>query len=425
MPSLFPHRISVPLLFLCSKALQDVMQFTHPADATLSRFFRQHGEAGRQDRALVADTVYSALRRWRLLQSVVPGGTSRQLVLLAWALLLGAGRDQLKNVCRPEESEWLERAVQPVAQAQAFEVACDLPDWVIAALRERFDEVELLRHARAFHAAAPLDLRINLMKCRREEVIARLRAEGTEAVPTPYSPVGIRLAGNPAINRHALFLAGEVEVQDEGSQLLSLMMEARRNDMVVDFCAGAGGKTLALGAMMRSTGRLYALDISARRLEKLKPRLVRSGLQNVHVQGIDGEGDVRLSRLAGKIDRVLVDAPCSGLGTLRRNPDLKMRQSPESVVELVVKQADILSAAAGLLKPGGRIVYATCSILAGENQGVVSAFLQRHPGFSLVPVQGILDRQHIGLSMPTGMLELWPDEHGTDGFFAAVLERKA
>jgi 16S rRNA (cytosine967-C5)-methyltransferase len=235
--------------------------------------------------------------------------------------------------------------------------------------------------------------------------------------------LGIRLAGNPAINRHALFLSGDIEVQDEGSQLLSLLVEARRKEMVVDLCAGAGGKTLALGALMRSTGRLYAFDISARRLEKLRPRLVRSGLQNVHVQCIDGEGDVRLKRLAGKIDRVLVDAPCSGLGTLRRNPDLKMRQGPESVSELVIRQTNILNAAARLAKPGGRIVYATCSILADENQRVVSAFLDRHPDFSLLPVQGILDRQHIGLRMPSDMLELWPAEHGTDGFFAAVLER--
>jgi 16S rRNA (cytosine967-C5)-methyltransferase len=424
MSPLHPHRVSVPLLLLCSKALQEVMQFTHPADATLSRFFRQHAQAGRQDRALVADTVYSALRRWRLLQALVPEGTPRQLVLAAWALLLGLGRDQLTNVCRVEEHEWLGNLVRAAAQARSFEVECDLSDWVIEALRQRFDEAELLRHARAFHSAAPLDLRVNLVKSGREEVLARLAAEGMEAMPTPHSPFGIRLAGNPAINRHALFLSGDIEVQDEGSQLLSLLVEARRKEMVVDLCAGAGGKTLALGALMRSTGRLYAFDISARRLEKLRPRLVRSGLQNVHVQCIDGEGDVRLKRLAGKIDRVLVDAPCSGLGTLRRNPDLKMRQGPESVSELVVRQTNILNAAARLAKSGGRIVYATCSILAEENQHVVSAFLDRHPDFSLLPVQGILDRQHMGLRMPSDMLELWPAEHGTDGFFAAVLERR-
>jgi 16S rRNA (cytosine967-C5)-methyltransferase len=194
--------------------------------------------------------------------------------------------------------------------------------------------------------------------------------------------------------------------------------------MVVDFCAGAGGKALALGAAMRSTGRLYAFDVSERRLAKLKPRLARSGLSNVHPVLIDSEHDIKIKRLTGKIDRVLVDAPCSGLGTLRRNPDLKWRENAAAVTELTSKQASILAAAARLVKPGGRLVYATCSVLEAENEAIVAAFLAEHTEFVLVPAGKVLAEQRIELEMGD-YLSLWPHRHATDGFFAAVLERRA
>ena len=213
-------------------------------------------------------------------------------------------------------------------------------------------------------------------------------------------------------------------MQDEGSQLLAWFVEPRRGEMVVDLCAGAGGKTLAMGALMRSTGRLYAFDVSPKRLENLRPRMARSGLQNVHPQRITGERDTRVKRLAGKIDRVLVDAPCSGLGTLRRNPDLKYRQTPQAVIELCAKQASILEAAAPMVKPGGRLVYATCSLLPLENEGIVLDFLGRHPEFVLQPAGEILRRQKIAVECGD-YLELSPAQHGTDAFFAAALERKA
>jgi 16S rRNA (cytosine967-C5)-methyltransferase len=192
--------------------------------------------------------------------------------------------------------------------------------------------------------------------------------------------------------------------------------------MVVDFCAGAGGKTLALGALMRSTGRLYAFDISPKRLAGLKPRLARSGLSNVHPQRIEGANDPRVKRLAGKIDRVLVDAPCSGLGTLRRNPDMKWRQGPEDVEELTAKQASLLAHAARLVKPGGRVVYATCSILDEENRGIAEGFLSAHPDFRLVPAADVLRKERIAIDVGE-YFEVWPHRHGTDGFFAAIFER--
>jgi 16S rRNA (cytosine967-C5)-methyltransferase len=221
------------------------------------------------------------------------------------------------------------------------------------------------------------------------------------------------------------FVRGAIEVQDEGSQLLSLLVDAKRGEMVVDFCAGAGGKTLALGAAMRSTGRLYAFDTSAHRLEALKPRLARSKLSNVHPAAIAHERDERIKRLSGKIDRVLVDAPCSGLGTLRRNPDLKWRQSPQAVVELVQKQTAILASAARLVKSGGRLVYATCSVLPEENEQIAAAFSAAHPGFKPVPVASLLEELKVAnaaqLCTSDGLyLRLWPHRHGTDGFFASV-----
>lgn len=417
-----PLRYSVPLLELCEEALSAVTVFGQPADGVLTAFFRAHREAGQQDRALIAETVYAAVRRWRLLQAVAPKASFRQLVLAVWGSLLGANLRELDPLLRRGDRDWLAAIKSAVRAELPFEVQCDLPDWVIAGLRGRFDDVTLLAHARALQETAPLDLRVNLLKRSRDEVLERLTADGFQPAAAPFSPAGIRLAGKPAINRHPLFLAGDIEVQDEGSQLVAWLVEPRRGEMVVDFCAGAGGKTLALGMLMRSTGRLYAFDVSLRRLENFKPRLARSGLSNVHPQRIEGERDPRVQRLAGKIDRVLVDSPCSGLGTLRRNPDLKWRQTPAAVEELKQKQAAILAGASVLVKPGGRLVYATCSILVEENQGIVEAFMQAHPDFALRPAGGVLQHQKIALDCGD-YLELWPATHATDGFFAAVLER--
>ncbi len=217
-------------------------------------------------------------------------------------------------------------------------------------------------------------------------------------------------------------------MQDEGSQLLALLLDAKRGEMVVDFCAGAGGKTLALGASMRNTGRLYAFDTSGHRLAALKPRLARSGLSNVYPAQIAHERDDRIKRLAGKIDRVLVDAPCSGLGTLRRNPDLKWRQSPQSIDEMRLKQAAILASAARLVKPGGRLVYATCSLLRAENEDIAEAFeAEAGERFDRLPAADALARAHV--EQPQSLvrgndLRLWPHRHATDGFFAAVWQRR-
>jgi 16S rRNA (cytosine967-C5)-methyltransferase len=309
----------------------------------------------------------------------------------------------------------------------------NLPEWLWDAFGKYPGEDTREELAKSLMHSALLDLRVNTMKTNREELLAQMNALGGryKAIPTPYAPDGVRIMGKPALQNTAAFKAGMFEVQDEGSQLLAYLLAPKRGEMVVDFCAGAGGKTLAIGALMRSTGRLYALDTSERRLANLKPRQARSGLSNVHPVWIDSENDSKIKRLAGKIDRVLVDAPCSGMGTLRRNPDLKWRQTPAGVLELNQKQTNILASAARLLKPGGRLVYATCSLLPQENQGVAENFLAKHPEFEVVPAAEVLkplfpkDQLPLGCSADNPWWQLWPHIHGTDGFFGAVFQKKA
>ncbi len=398
-------------------------RFDRPADAVLSAYFREHNKLGSQERHLIAETAFGCLRNLiRLRALIAPDkATPRRLAMVALMQFSRLNVKELSDATSAGEREWL-GGIKGKTLPDALDIAAELPAWVIERLPEQ-DPAEVLALGQGLMQAAPLDLRVNTLKMKREEAIERLRADGFACAPTPYSPIGIRLEGKPALAKYELFRNGAIEVQDEGSQLLGLITGARRGEMVVDFCAGAGGKTLLLGALMASSGRLYAFDVSEKRLSNLKPRLARSGLSNVHPQLLAHENDTKVKRLAGKADRVLVDAPCSGLGTLRRNPDLKFRQSPESVLELNAKQAAILASASRLVKAGGRLVYATCSLLPQENREIVDAFLTDHPDFSLLPVSEILAEQKITLE--TGdCLQLKPHIHNTDGFFAAVLVRK-
>ena len=349
--------------------------------------------------------------------------TSRRLLLAALACVSGLNRRELDVVLRESEGKWLSEAKALKLEDMPPAVRLDLPDWLYETLSAQFAVAELEALTASLNQPAPLDLRANSLKAERDAVLARLNADGLVAQPCRYSPLGIRLAGKPALAKHPLFIDGSFEVQDEGSQLLGYLLQPKRGEMVADFCAGAGGKTLLLGALMRSQGRLYAFDVAEKRLAKLKPRLARSGLSNVHPVRIESENDIKIKRLAGKLDRVLVDAPCSGLGTLRRNPDLKWSQTAESVAELTVKQAAILQAASVLVKKGGRLVYATCSLLNAENDAVVSAFLAANPEFVALSAEEVLAKQDISLECGE-RLRLLPHRHGTDGFFAAVMERR-
>jgi len=405
-------------------ALTIVLPARAPADTQLRQFFRDNKNLGGRDRALIADTVYAALRRRRLLEKVTPKATPREIALATLVKLQGVGLGQIESSLRDGEKEWLTALKAQNLDEQPLEVRVDLPDWVIERLRPAMKDEEILALGRSLQQPAPLDLRVNTLKAPREGVLDRLDHDEIAAQPTKFSPFGVRLREKPALNQHPMFLDGAVEVQDEGSQLLGMLMEPRRGEMVVDFCAGAGGKTLQMGAAMGSSGRLYAFDVSDKRLANLGPRLKRSGLSNVFPQRIANENDAKVKRLRGKIDRVLVDAPCTGLGTLRRNPDLKFRQTVEGIAELNAKQRSILAAAAGLVKPGGRLVYGTCSLLVEENESIVNEFLAAHPDFQLVKASDVLERQGVKVPGMGEFLQLRPHVHDTDGFFAAVMERK-
>jgi len=416
--------VSKFLIGEAAAAIESMMPLAHPADAVLRRFFRERSKLGQRDREFVAEVAYAWLRRKRSIEHVAETQDARSLVLATLVRALGCNVRQLEAFISPREVEWIEQVKAKTLGDAPVGVRLDLPDWICARLEAQSGTDGLEAFATAMLRQAPLDLRVNAVKAERAAVLARFNEEGLSAAPTPWSPVGVRIQTNPALARHPLFLEGAVEVQDEGSQLLCMLVAPKRGEMVADFCAGAGGKTLALGALMRSTGRLYAFDVSARRLTRFAPRLKRSGLSNVQAQLIATENDAKLKRLAGKFDRVLVDAPCSGLGTLRRNPDLKWRQTPHAIDQLRAKQLSILGAASRLVKPGGRLVYATCSVLDEENQGVVEAFLAEHPEFHLIPASEVIGLQKIELPAASGeYFELSPQQHGTDGFFAAVLGR--
>jgi len=416
-------RLPPAVITHAEQALREVMQLAGPADSTLSRYFREHPKVGSRERGAVAEAVYAVLRNRLFYTNFAETGSGpmmRRMTLLGLADAVGF--ESLGGLSE-QESEWLERLSKIDRSKMPERVRANMPSWLYDKLVAQYGESEALELADALNCPAPMDLRVNSLKAKREDVINALATAPIQSEPTRYAPLGLRVHKKPALQNLPLFKEGSIEVQDEGSQILSQIVGAKRGEMVADFCAGAGGKTLSLGACMRNTGRLYAFDISEKRLSKLKPRLARSGLSNVHPVHIAHENDTKVKRLAGKLDRVLVDAPCSGLGTLRRNPDVKWRQTPESLIELNERQYAILSSAARLVKPGGRLVYATCSLLEEENEGVVRHFLDEHASFSLVPANQVLAEQKIDLD--TGdYLKLLPHRHQTDGFFAAILERK-
>ena len=435
------------LVEACTELVRLTLKFDHPADSVVSKFFRDYRKTyafGPRERAALAETTYNVLRNKLRYDHFAPSGSGpkeRRLAILGFAQHLkdqapannapksakhanNSPLDFLFSALNKQEAAWLEacEAVSPTDLMERHRH--NMPEWLVEPLKAQVGEgfwplVERL------NGGAPLDLRVNTFTDKRADVQHELKLAGIKAVDTPFSPWGLRIEGKPALSGLDAFARGAIEVQDEGSQLLALLLDAKRGEMVVDFCAGAGGKTLAIGASMRSTGRLYAFDTSGHRLDSLKPRLARSKLSNVHPSAIAHERDERVKRLSGKIDRVLVDAPCSGLGTLRRNPDLKWRQSPKAVEELTVKQTSILASAARLVKSGGRLVYATCSVLPEENEAIAQAFSAAHPNFVPLSAADTLTELKVAnagsLCTTDGLyLRLWPHIHATDGFFAAV-----
>lgn len=424
-----PDRPYVPAIARIEQVravLGEILQWQHPADHALSRWMRAHPKLGGRDRAEVTEAVFNVLRhlrRYRNLAESGVGPAARRLAILGLDAIMPAGA--LEPGLEAGEREWLEHIRRVDLQAMPRAIRESLPDWLDERLSALPDSDALVA---ALNQPAPLDIRVNPMKTDRDTVLAEFAngpAARYEPVATPYSPWGIRFQGRPNVVRWPAFEKGQIEVQDEGSQILVSLMGPRRGEMIIDFCAGAGGKTLLLGALMRSTGRLYAFDISQARLARAKPRFARSGLSNIVPVVIEPSTDQRVKRLRGKAQRVLVDAPCTGLGTLRRNPDLKWRQHPESVAEMQRLQQRILQEASACVAPGGRLVYATCSLLPEENEQQVEAFLKANPAFELLDAPAIARDRCKGLELEGPYLQLRPDRHGTDGFFAAVMQRRA
>lgn len=405
------------LLKLNVQLLREALEFKVPTDALLSKFFRENRKLQFADRGIIAETVYTVLRNYYKLTATVGVKNTFSLIGYVWLHYLKIPTIELSKL----------KAINLKIIEETAKVDLDLiefPEWIQKRLAAYLTDSEIRQLSKAMADQAPLTLRVNTLKMSVAEVARILNAEGIKSTVTKYSPFGITLANKADLMRNKLFLEGAIEVQDEASQLAGILLEPKRSEMVVDFCAGSGGKTLIFGMLMKNTGRIYAFDINERRLGNLTPRLARSGLSNVYPQLIESENDSRIKRLHGKIDKVFVDAPCLGLGTLRRNPDLKFRYNEDSLIQINQQQFSILNAASKLIKVGGRLVYATCSILREENQEIIEKFLAENSNFKLVDIGGlaIFDK----LDLPDSrFLTLNPATHGTDGFFAAVMEKIA
>ncbi len=417
--------------------LVDAIETTpnRPADAVANDFFRSRRYIGSGDRRAVSDRVWAVLRARRRLGWWIGESVPTPRLLVAASLLLegwtlhgvraaySGGQFAAAGLERPENNV-LERIAGHTLDHPSMPdaVRLEIPDWLLPRLSARFGPT-LQTEMAALARPAPLDLRVNVLKGDRAQAQAALATEGWDARPTALSPWGLRIDGRRPVTTGPAFMSGLVEIQDEGSQLVAAMVGAAPGMRVADWCAGAGGKTLALASMMENRGQIVACDVSAPRLEGAVRRLRRAGVHNVERHHIE-TGDKWIKRRAGTFDRVLVDAPCTGTGTWRRNPDARLRLQESDLTELVVKQAVILNTAQSLVRKGGRLVYATCSLLEEENEAQVSAFLSHHPDFSVVPLWRAWT---LDTPVPNGgdFLSLTPARHGTDGFFTAVLERAA
>ncbi|WP_375688330.1 RsmB/NOP family class I SAM-dependent RNA methyltransferase [Pseudooceanicola sp. LIPI14-2-Ac024] len=414
----------------------EVDRVARPADAVVSAWLRGRRKMEDADRGFVLALLDALLRhRARIgwwLESQGRDETPRNRVL-AW-LVMGEGRttEQVKRMFTgakfaPAPLSGDEAALVAKLQGRTMvhpampdEVRLECPDWAAGALRDRFGAAFEAEMA-ALLTPPTLDLRVNTLKATREEMLRELTALGLPAEPARMAPQGIRIGERVSLARVAPLKSGAVEIQDEGSQLVALLVGAGPGDRVVDFCAGAGGKTLAIAAQMANKGRIVACDVNEGRLKRSTERFRKAGVHNAETRLLASETDRWVKRHKGGFDRVLVDAPCSGTGTWRRNPDARWRPEEEAGLDsLIALQGRILASAARLVKPGGRLVYATCSLLTAENEAQVAAFLDTHPEFAVVPLAEVAP----GLpSAHPDFLSLTPARHDTDGFFAAVLQR--
>jgi len=415
--------LNLNLIQHCANILGEVTDFHGPADMKLSNYFREHGELGQKDRGEIAECIYGIIRRLRFLKKLNEDDLNYKKLIIAWLIKIeGRSIRDLEHELSKEEIEWAKSLKSRDTEKYTWPEKLSLPDWLWDLLVEQYGIEEAVLLGRSFLEPAKLDIRVNTIKTSRDELIKLLTKEVNDIEVMKYSPTGIRIPRGTSLSRNPLFVEGKIEVQDESSQILSFVIDAKRGMMVADFCAGAGGKSLAIGAIMKNTGRIYAYDISEKRIINLGKRLKKSGLSNLFAQKIKNEKDAKLKKLNSKFDRVLADVPCSGTGTFRRNPDLKWKNSLQDLDELNVKQLAILEEAKKLVKKEGRLIYSTCSLLKRENEFIVENFLKNNKNFRSISVDEILMKNQVPLS--TGnFLKLTPHYQKTDGFFAAVLQR--
>lgn len=421
------------------------------ASAVIGKSLRDDRKLHSRERRYVGDTVHAMLRRLRRLRTLCGGKNPSSQALYAAQLVDEWSDGPQKNDALPDAihrfarqcgltvSELQSRGAQLSAQlgaltslsepeqVKAIGEALSYPDWLVSLLLTELGLAAAQQILRAQNARARLTLRANLLKCSRDELLAKLRSLGLSAEPTPLGPWGVVLDTHLNVYSLPLHEEGLCEVQDEASQLVAELCAPPPGSLFVDACAGAGGKTLAIGAMLGNRGRILALDIDERKLSELKQRARRAGLTNIETRCLDEDGLLHMvpERLVGSgAQRVLVDAPCSGLGVLRRNPEARWRLSKTDIDEITVKQKRILAASARLVAPHGRLIYATCTILRRENDDIVDDFLRSHPDFVSVPAKEILGSARASQFGDGERLRIYPTEHGPDGFFAAVLRRK-
>jgi 16S rRNA (cytosine967-C5)-methyltransferase len=409
-----------------------------PASQALKEWGTAHRFAGSGDRAAISGLVWDVLRRRASSAWLMGSDTPRARLLGMLHIERKLDADSISALCDGSrfapsaltEAERLALTSNTLAKAPP-PIAGDYPEWLDPHLAEVFGD-DRAAEAAAMASRAPLDLRVNTLKAKRDKVLASTAHLGT--METPWSPLGLRIelgadARNPGIHAEEAFIKGALEVQDEGSQLAALLSAAKPGEQVIDLCAGAGGKTLALAAMMQGKGRLIATDSDKRQLAPIHERLSRAGIHNCDVRTPKGEGDA-LSDIRASADLVMIDAPCTGTGTWRRNPDAKWRIRPGALEQRLKAQAEVLDRAAGLVKPGGRIAYVTCSVLSVENGGQIRSFMARHPDFSIVPpketVAALWDKAEdftaATLQSAEGLL-MTPRRTGTDGFFVSLLKK--
>lgn len=414
--------------------LGQILSEPRPADGIASAYFRNRRFIGSKDRAAINQRLYRIMRRYHRLGWWITRNKmaidARSLVIADWMIEKEGDAQALVTLFSggtyaPPETTKDERALAKALQGRELAPAemplrerVECPEWAWPGLLAALGEDGVEKELAAMLGQAPLDLRVNTIKSSRDAALKQLQDDGFDAHAGKIAPDAIRVFGRPQILQHPLYRDGVIEIQDEGSQMVAIAADPKPGQQVADFCAGAGGKTLALGAIMNNKGRIVAMDVSAGRLQGAKERFKRAGLHNIETRELTSERDKYVKRHVGYFDVLLIDAPCSGTGTWRRDPDKRFRQLGPNLPELVALQKNILDSASRMVKPGGRMVYATCSLLPEENETQVQDFLAAHNDFTLLPAH-----TQPGLNAQGDYLKLSPATHDTDGFFAAVLQR--